>query len=958
MVTLSVPATGPAQHFVGRERELEALEGAFQASRQGLGGGFFVYGESGVGKSALVRRFLERLVVEHPQVPLAMGRCYERDAGSFKSVQGVIEDLQRYLSHLPDKKTARLLPRGIIHLAHIFPVLKRVPGVTERMLGQPRIESPQELRSHAFSALRDLLSRLAASHSVVIYIDDLQWVDADSLALLEEIMHPPEAPALFLVATMRTAPEAHPGAARLLTLLGSSSERVRQEYLAPLPIDQAQELASLLLRGENATTDVLSLAREGSGHPLFISELVRHAVRRGSQAAGTVKLDDALWDRIAELPGPARRLLEVIAMAGSPIAVNVAARAAGLLVDEGPQYISQLGLCHFVRSSSRPGRDDVECYHDRVRESILARLPDDHRVEHHFRLAEALEHSGAIEVDPQALVRHLEGAGQAMRAARVAEVAAKRADEALAFDQAAEFYQTALRLGPDDKAASRLLRLNLADALANAGRSAEAAEMYLAAAEGASRTGGLELRVRAAEQYLFSGHISEGLGLLDEVLAELHLKLPKTRGEVILSLLWYRTLLRIRGIRFRPRSESEVDAETLTRIDIMRSVGASMAMVDNARGAAVQAQTLLLALKLGEKRRIAMALATDANFIASQGGERNWKRAQKFIKRANEVASEVGEPYLTAFVSGCAGIQTYFHGDFPAANVVLAKAEAIFRDQTKGSFHELSTVRIFRMLALRHLGRLRELRRAVDSHVRDAMRRGDRYTATTMVRALNFSWLTQGLPEEGRRELEQKSWVPPEGGYHVQHWYELRARGELDLFTGDGATSLARWREKWDQHEKSLLHKRVQIVRSEARWLKGRLLLAEAMQTGMSSERRRQILKIAARLEVENIMYAKLYVYLLRAGVESQSKNLPRATWLLGEAIRIAEEQGMALIVAAACRRLGQLHGGDEGTQIFSRGEQWMIGEEVKDPERVTEVVATGIAITSPRALPAAPSPT
>src|SRR5262249_61530097 len=88
-------------------------------------------------------------------------------------------------------------------LARVSPWLWRVAAIAQAPRPQPEVRDPQELRHRAFGALRELLVRLSDRHPLVIVIDDLQWADADSLALLSDVLRPPDAPALLLVAKLR-----------------------------------------------------------------------------------------------------------------------------------------------------------------------------------------------------------------------------------------------------------------------------------------------------------------------------------------------------------------------------------------------------------------------------------------------------------------------------------------------------------------------------------------------------------------------------------------------------------------------------------------------------------------------------------------------------------------------------------------------------------------------------------
>src|SRR6185436_19859648 len=132
-----------------------------------------------------------------------------------------------------------------------------------------------------------------------------------------------------------------------------------------------------------------------------------------------------------------------------------------------------------VRTHGPASRDPVEPYHDRVRETVASRLAREVVVEHHLRLAEALEARVGAE-RPDLLAHHFEGAARPARAAQWTERAGDQAAQALAFDRAAELYQRALTLTAHPPAHARTLHTRLGDALVNAGRGSAAAAAYLA----------------------------------------------------------------------------------------------------------------------------------------------------------------------------------------------------------------------------------------------------------------------------------------------------------------------------------------------------------------------------------------------------------------------------------------------------------------------------------------------
>src|SRR5262249_36148865 len=160
----------------------------------------------------------------------------------------------------------------------------------------------QEQRTRLFSSLRTLLARLAAGRPLVLLIDDVQWADVDSLALLAHVMRagPDPAPPLLLVAT--TLPPPPEG-----DLLGDLLGELRRLPLERLPPVEAREMVAGLLG--HAGADAAAIAEEAGGHPLFIDELVRHVA--SGFAPGPVLLDEAFGTRIERLDPAARAVLEL-----------------------------------------------------------------------------------------------------------------------------------------------------------------------------------------------------------------------------------------------------------------------------------------------------------------------------------------------------------------------------------------------------------------------------------------------------------------------------------------------------------------------------------------------------------------------------------------------------------------------------------------------------------------------
>jgi serine/threonine protein kinase len=169
-----VAPSGPrGTAFVGREHELATLMEAFDAVQRGDPRIVYVVGASGIGKTALVGRFLGSLRSNEPNAPVILdGRCYERESVPFKALDAVADALGRHVGDADRVEAARLLPRDASDLCRLFPALARAPHLAGAIAPRAGGGDPQEIRRRAFGALREMFSRIADRRPLVIAIDD------------------------------------------------------------------------------------------------------------------------------------------------------------------------------------------------------------------------------------------------------------------------------------------------------------------------------------------------------------------------------------------------------------------------------------------------------------------------------------------------------------------------------------------------------------------------------------------------------------------------------------------------------------------------------------------------------------------------------------------------------------------------------------------------------------------
>jgi hypothetical protein len=924
-------------HLVGRERHLAALHEAFRASRRGRTVSISVHGTSGIGKTALIRGFLDELR-QQERVVVLEGRCYERESVPYKALDSLVDALSQFLRGLPEARVRSILPGEAGALARLFPVFARVEAVAESGRGFLQIPDSQELRQRAFTALREILAGLGEEDPLVLFIDDLQWGDADSAALLSELLRPPDPPSLLLIASYRSEDAASSPLLRRLAALRTSAghAEARELVVGELSPRDALRLALARLGPGCREADAEAIARESGGSPFFIDELVRHSQEGaeispgGNAKAPETRLDEVIRARVRRLPEEARRLLEVVSVAGQPLELPVAKRAAYLRTDE--PAVPALRAGHLIRSVGTEEREEIEPYHDRIRQAVVSSLSPDTLRDHHARLAVALEPSPRG--DPETLALHFKESGNLERAATYAAEAADRAAEALAFDRAARLYRLALELG----VTGRRLSIPLAKALANSGRGAEAAQAYLEATQGANPAQVLDLQRHAAEQFLISGRIDEGLKVLRVVLSSMGLKLAETPRLALLSLLLRRARILLRGLSFRERDAAKVPADDLIRIDACWSGAVGLGLVDPIRGNDFQGRHLLLALDAGEPYRVARALAMEAGYSSASGGRRS-VRTERLLQMAVSLSERIQNPHATGLATLTAGIAAFLEGRWQAARHLTDRAEKILREECTGVSWERDNAHHYGLRSLFYLGEWAAMFRRLPGLLKEARERGDLYAETNLsLRHLYVARMAADQIETAREELARsiESWS--HGGFHVQHYYAWCARVEMALYSDAGQSAWELVARQWASLRRSLLD-RVQFLLIESRHLRARAALAAAAGS-------RRLLGIAERdcrrIEHEQMPWGNALALLLRAGVSVGRGRTEEALALAASAEEQLTSTDMTVHAAAARRRRGELLGGEKGRDLMAQADAILVAQGIARPQAITAMLAPG----------------
>ena len=395
---------GLGHAFVGRERELEALQRAYgRAVEERQPRLVTIMGDAGIGKTTLIREFWEWLGAQSPEPRRRTGRCLSYGRGITYLPLGEIvrEHFGLLESDAPDTVRRRLGERAIL-------------GLT---LG---LEAPADLhplaaRDRLRQAWVAFLEELVAEQPAVVLVEDLHWAEEALLDLLEAGLHDVRGP-LLLIATAR--PElvhSRPtwgGGAR-----GRDGDTLWLEALSPA--DAARMIDELIPAVLPAPVRAVVIDR-AEGNPFFVEELVRTLIdqgvlerRNGSWTARELSGDFVVPDTVQAVLAARIDLLAPADKAGLQ-----AAAVIGRTFWSGPVYellegvepdLRLLEERDFIRhrsGSSLVGEREFVIKHALTREVAYGSLPTAKRARLHARFAAWLERAGEGRDEHAALLAH------------------------------------------------------------------------------------------------------------------------------------------------------------------------------------------------------------------------------------------------------------------------------------------------------------------------------------------------------------------------------------------------------------------------------------------------------------------------------------------------------------------------------------------------------------------------
>jgi class 3 adenylate cyclase/tetratricopeptide (TPR) repeat protein len=455
----------PAVGFVGRDRELEALATTWQRvvdeRRPHL---ITVLGPPGIGKSRLGREFLGG--VERQGARIVSGRSlpYEEQTGyraSAEQVRGVAGILVTDPPAVARTKLMETLP-GLV----TEPEVDEIGRYLSLLLGLGADDRSED-KTPLFFAVRRVVEGLGAAGPTVLVFEDVHWAEVSQLELMEYLTtHVRDVAVAFLALARPELLDGRP-------TWGAGLLAHTTIPLEPLSVEDAAAVATATLGdAADASSTIRRLVEVAEGNPLFIEELaasVAEGAHGGASLPSTVR--EAIASRIDILP-PAQR---TVLLDASVIGKSFWRGALAAIGDEQQldPILDALEARDLIRRepTSRVEADREFAFkHILIREVAYGTLPRAARRERHAAVAKYLEQQAGDAPDiAWFLAHHWREAGENAKAVEYLIIAAERAQQAFAKDEAIALFDEAIDLAADatDRNRVRLVRafalLDLAD---------------------------------------------------------------------------------------------------------------------------------------------------------------------------------------------------------------------------------------------------------------------------------------------------------------------------------------------------------------------------------------------------------------------------------------------------------------------------------------------------------------
>ncbi|WP_263263858.1 ATP-binding sensor histidine kinase [Pseudomonas sp. RIT-PI-S] len=415
----ALPSGHAGIELVGREAPLQALLQAVEQLQRWRGGAVFISGEAGIGKTTLVRALRQRLTDD--QLMFANAKCeLARHHLPYGALCAALGSLFARLAGAAPAQAQAVAQRLRQALGDHGATLARLVPELEWLTGELPSASPpsvSEARRHLLGLFQQVFAAVATpERPLVLFLDDLQWVDPETRSFLAEL-NARQLRHLLLIAGCRDDALATDAAlARLLAHYRELGQRCLEIELRPLAVDDVNALlaARLSLSASERDTLAARLHQRGAGNPLYVAQVIEVLQETGNTEDATqwplfAGVEALLTTRLQGLPERTREVLGVLAMLGNHTPVEDLAAVTGTT----PAHLASLLRPAVKASLLSEARSGLSFTHDTILETVRSRLPEPLKRTMHLQFAVILLGRLPPQAEADALFRV---AGQVLRA--------------------------------------------------------------------------------------------------------------------------------------------------------------------------------------------------------------------------------------------------------------------------------------------------------------------------------------------------------------------------------------------------------------------------------------------------------------------------------------------------------------------------------------------------------------
>jgi len=396
---LHVAAARGLTRFVGRDAEIEQIRRALALAREGRGQLVAIVGEPGVGKSRLVYEFTHSHRTQDWLVLEAGSLSY----GKATSYLPVIDLLRAYFKiherethrEIREKVTGKLLTLDRA-LEPTLPALLALLDVPVEDTYWQALD-PAQRRQRTLDAVKHLLLRESKGQPLLVALEDLHWIDAETQGLLDSLVE--SLPTARLILLVNYRPEYQHG--------WSSKTYYAQLRLDALPPESVGDLLQALLGDEPALEPLKRLLLR-RGNPLFIEESIRTLVEAGAltgergayrltrpiqaiEIPATVQV--ILAARIDRLPAEDKQLLQTAAVIGKDVPLVLLQAVSETAEDVVQRGLAHLQAAEFLYETRLFPDSEYTFKHALTHEVAYGTLLQERRKALHARIVDAIEAS-------------------------------------------------------------------------------------------------------------------------------------------------------------------------------------------------------------------------------------------------------------------------------------------------------------------------------------------------------------------------------------------------------------------------------------------------------------------------------------------------------------------------------------------------------------------------------------